>query len=79
MTGHAMLLSFLFPWARLDGKWLWDLIEELTWTEHQGSGRTMTVAEILELPVTRIEWLVRRGAERRHRVAKAIAQASKRK
>lgn len=57
---------------------LWEGIRQLTWHQHEGSGTTLTLSDVLSLPYRRfvewIEWV----EDRRQKEAAAINKARKR-
>jgi hypothetical protein len=51
---------------------------QLLYVQHGGSGLGLSLGEIMDLDVNRIEWLLGRMEEQREREAQAIQRAARR-
>ena len=56
----------------------WEAVFQLLYTQHGGSGLGLTLAEVMELEMSRIQWLLERLGEQRRKEAREIEQAARR-
>ncbi|MHB1843376.1 MAG: hypothetical protein ACYCWW_00895 [Deltaproteobacteria bacterium] len=73
----ASSVSALFP--ALAEEDLWEGLFQLLYTQHGGSGLSLTMTEAMELDLDRMRWLLERLGEERQREARAIEQAARKR
>jgi len=56
----------------------WESVFQLLYTQHGGSGLHLTLSEVMELEMNRMQWLLERLGEQRKKEAHEIEQAARR-
>ena len=66
----------LFPALGRDE--FWDVVFQLLYTQHGGSGLNLTLDDVMDLELSRMFWLVERLGDQRRKEAREIEQAAHR-
>ena len=57
---------------------LWEGVFQLLYHQHGGSGLSLTLAEVMDLDLERMRWLLERLGEQRQKEARELEQAARR-
>ncbi len=63
----------------LDPDAYWDALASVLWHDHGGSGLSLTLADVMDLPFDRLAWFTEWVNDRRAAEAAAIKRAQKRR
>lgn len=74
--GEADPVGGLFPPLGKDG--FRELVFQLLYAQHGGSGLTLTLSDVMDLELGDIYWLIERLGDQRRREAREIEQAGRR-
>ena len=74
--GEADPVAGIFPALARDE--FWEAVFQLLYTQHGGSGLSLTLEEVMDLELDRIFWLLERLGEQRRKEAHEIQQAARR-
>ena len=67
----------MFPKIETDE--LWEGFFQLLYHQHGGSGLNLSLADVMELDLDRIRWLLERLGEQREKEARELEQAARRR